>query len=114
MAGAEPGGVVVHCGAGRDRTGLITLLLLSLVGATPEDIARDYELSTERLSSRYAALGEDDQGPMIRDILTRKHTSATREILSLLDTLDVESHLRSAGLRPETLDALRSRLRSLP
>ena len=40
---AAPGGVIYHCGAGRDRTGLITLLLLSLAGVEPNAIADDYE-----------------------------------------------------------------------
>ena len=35
IARAEPGGVVVHCGIGRDRTGLIAILLLALAGPTP-------------------------------------------------------------------------------
>jgi len=35
VADAEPGGVVVHCGHGRDRTGLVTLVLLSLAGSRP-------------------------------------------------------------------------------
>ena len=33
IARAEPGGVLFHCVGGRDRTGQITLLLLSLAGA---------------------------------------------------------------------------------
>ena len=33
IARAEPGGVAVHCGIGRDRTGLIAILLLALAGA---------------------------------------------------------------------------------
>ena len=49
VARAEPGGVVVHCGLGRDRTGLVTMLLLALVGVAPQDIADDCELSTSRL-----------------------------------------------------------------
>ena len=33
VADAPPGGVLVHCGIGRDRTGLVALLLLALVGS---------------------------------------------------------------------------------
>jgi protein tyrosine/serine phosphatase len=44
VARAESGGVVVHCGRGRDRTGLIVMLLLALVGVPPEDIAADYAI----------------------------------------------------------------------
>lgn len=40
------------------------MLLLALVGVAPEEIAADYELSAERLRARYAARGEEDQGPL--------------------------------------------------
>ena len=49
IAQAPPGGVLVHCVVGRDRTGLVTMLLLALVGVAPDDIAADYALSGERL-----------------------------------------------------------------
>ncbi|KAH8671372.1 protein-tyrosine phosphatase-like protein [Xylariales sp. PMI_506] len=37
--------VLVHCTAGRDRTGVISGLLLALAGASPEAITLDYMLS---------------------------------------------------------------------
>ena len=48
IAHAEPGGIAVHCGIGRDRTGLIAIMLLTLAGS-PEDITADYALSEERV-----------------------------------------------------------------
>jgi len=75
IAGAEPGGVAFHCGGGRDRAGQIAMLLVSLVGVAPEDIATDYALSTERLRARYAARGEDDQGPRLASFLAGKGTT---------------------------------------
>ena len=44
VASAEPGGVLVHCSRGCDRTGLAALLLLHLVGVGPADIAADYAI----------------------------------------------------------------------
>ncbi len=38
-----PGPVLVHCAAGRDRTGMITAMLLSLTGVEHQAIAEDYE-----------------------------------------------------------------------
>jgi protein-tyrosine phosphatase len=43
--------VVIHCAAGKDRTGLLTALVLSLVGVADQDIIDDYALTglaTER------------------------------------------------------------------
>ncbi len=110
IAHARPGGVVVHCGVGRDRTGLITMLLLALAGVPPDEIAADYELSSGCLTPLYAALGVDDQGPRIRDILVRKATSARDSIRATLSTFDVDAYLRSAGLGNDDLTAVRARL----
>ena len=107
---AGAGGVLVHCVVGRDRTGLITLLLLALVGVRPEDIAADYELSTERLRSRYAAAGIEDRGPQIQRVLARKGTTARDVLLTTLAGLDVAAYLRSAGMRDVELAAVRDRL----
>jgi protein-tyrosine phosphatase len=46
-----PGGVIFHCGAGRDRTGLISLLLLVLADVMPEAIVADYELRLARAAA---------------------------------------------------------------
>ncbi|MFR9775550.1 tyrosine-protein phosphatase [Micromonospora sp. MS34] len=39
---APPGGVVVHCHAGKDRTGVLVALLLAVAGVGPDPIADDY------------------------------------------------------------------------
>ncbi len=110
VAGAAPGGVVVHCGAGRDRTGLVTLLLLALAGVRADDIAADYDLSTERLRAFWAARGEADQGPEIEMLLRRANTTARALLLDLLASLDIDAYLRSAGLSEDDRTALRARL----
>ncbi|HEU4331224.1 MAG TPA: tyrosine-protein phosphatase [Lapillicoccus sp.] len=43
------GAVVVHCAAGKDRTGTIVGLALLLVGVTPDAVVADYAATTERL-----------------------------------------------------------------
>jgi protein-tyrosine phosphatase len=110
IARAEPGGVAFHCGGGRDRAGQIAMLVLALAGVAAEDIAADYVLSAERLRARYAAHGEPDQGPLLDAFLTGKGTSAREVIITTLASLDVEAHLRAAGLTAQDLDALRGRL----
>lgn len=44
------GRVLFHCAAGKDRTGVGAVLLLSLAGAGADDIVRDYSVSRERLA----------------------------------------------------------------
>lgn len=109
IAHARPGGVVFHCGRGRDRTGLVALLVLELAGVSAQDIVTDYELSTDRVRLLDAALGEHDQGSEIAEILERKKTSAEALILDLLDSGAIEEHLRAAGLTLDDAQALHAR-----
>ena len=111
IARARPGGVIFHCGAGRDRTGLVALLVLSLAGVEPSAIADDYELSTNQVVPLFAAFGHDDPTPSIEAALTRRDTTAVAVILDILNSLDVTQHLRAGGLTDADFAALRNRLR---
>jgi protein-tyrosine phosphatase len=47
--GALPG--LIHCSAGKDRTGLVAALVLEVIGVPDEIIAADYALSAENLDA---------------------------------------------------------------
>jgi protein-tyrosine phosphatase len=54
---------VFHCAAGKDRTGIVAALILSLLGVPAELVADDYSLSdiaTKRWEASLAAGGDDD------------------------------------------------------
>jgi protein-tyrosine phosphatase len=51
------GATVVHCAAGKDRTGLVVALALSLVGVRPEAIAADFAASEQRIADVNRLLG---------------------------------------------------------
>jgi protein-tyrosine phosphatase len=110
IANARPGGVAFHCGGGRDRAGQIAMLVLALVGVSPEEIVADYELSTHRVRARYAARGERDQGALLKDFLASKGTTAGEVILATLAVVDIEATLRAGGLGEPDVTALRARL----
>lgn len=66
---AAPTGVLIHCSAGRDRTGMISTLLLSNAGVDPSDVADDYAASVRAMAGaqtysptadRQAAWGPDE------------------------------------------------------
>jgi hypothetical protein len=103
IAAAPPGGVVFHCGRGRDRTGQISILLLSLADVEPEAIAEDYALSAERLPPGEAQRIERylrEEGKTLREVA-----------LETVRAIDAEEVLRSGGATEAELDAVRERLR---
>ncbi len=54
---ARPGGAaLVHCAAGKDRTGVLSALALEVAGATREAIIADYVASAERIGRILARL----------------------------------------------------------
>jgi hypothetical protein len=110
IAQAPAGGVIVHCGEGRDRTGQISMLALALAGVAGANIADDYMLSHERLRVRYRARGEVDQAVAIETYLGERGTSAREVVLATLAGLDVESALLSGGLERSHIEAVRARL----
>jgi hypothetical protein len=107
---ASPGAVIVHCGAGRDRTQLVTLVLLAIAGVTPDAIADDHELSAERVPALFASLGRPDDGPTIRRMLAERDTTARAVIRATVASFDPDTYLRSAGLTDGDLSAIRARL----
>jgi hypothetical protein len=110
VARARPGGVVVHCAGGRDRTGLVAVTLLTLAGVAADDIVADYALSAERQPARFAALGVANPAPVIEAFLRREGTTAEEAARAFLRETDVAGRLRAAGLAGADVMALRARL----
>ncbi|MEU3272788.1 tyrosine-protein phosphatase [Saccharomonospora sp. NPDC006951] len=110
IADATGGGVLVHCAGGRDRTGLVALLLLAVVGCSPETIAADYALSAQRLAPLWKQLGLGDQDGKIAQLLAARDTTVEHVIHNALSELDVEPFLLDNGLGEARLDSLKARL----
>ena len=110
VARAAPGGVLVHCAGGRDRTGLITVLLLAVAGVPADQIAADNEASTARLPALFATAGMPDETAKIQAALDRHHTTIRGEVTKLLDEITVDTYLQAAGVTAADLSALRHRL----
>jgi len=81
IAHAPAGGVLFHCGRGRDRAGLVSMLVLSAVGVEPEAIADDYVLSVD-----------DEAEPELAAFLAEQGTTARAALLEALDGLEPSAH----------------------
>lgn len=116
IAVAPEGGVVIHCMAGKDRTGIISALLLDLAGVPRETIGADYALTAECL--RAADLEWLEAGPGTRDereAILIKYDPTAEVILTALAYLHAthggaEGYLLRAGIGQHEIGLLRTRL----
>jgi protein-tyrosine phosphatase len=116
VANAPEGGVVVHCMGGKDRTGLVTALLLALAGVDDDQIAADYALSEERLRPRHELWFAEAETAAELERLRRIAQTPASSIAGVLAELErryggIEGYLRDAGMSDEDLALARARLR---
>jgi protein-tyrosine phosphatase len=114
IASAAPGCVVFHCAGGKDRTGLLALVLLTLAGATPDDIIADYLLTYDRMKQRYDELGFRDQLAAVSELLASRNTTVEASLTSTIASLTMPGFLLENGLSGPELAALRTRLTGWP
>lgn len=104
--------VVVHCVAGKDRTGIVCGLTLALLGVSDDDIAADYALSTEaaeRFTAWFASTGHAASPGL--PPLTCPAEAMTLFLTELREGYgSVEGYLRHAGVTDAQVDALREHL----
>ncbi len=107
------GPTLVHCAAGKDRTGVFVALVLDAVGVERDAVVADYALTGERLEALFrrwtAASGE----PMPADLTP--HLPRAEAMAAVLDHLDAEhggaaGWLLAHGLEEDVLARLRERL----
>jgi protein-tyrosine phosphatase len=115
IATAPSGGMVVHCGVGKDRTGVIVALLLAVAGVGREAIAADYALSGPRLAALARRELAKEADPTRRHRLRAMWEAEPGLITGLLDDLErrhgaVAGYLRDVGVDERAQERLRRRL----
>lgn len=122
VARGEP--TVVHCTAGKDRTGVAAMLLLDLAGVGAQEIVDDYALSAERRPSPMRDRTEAwSLRPMIEeqgldpDDFAPLWEARPAVMAGTLDRFHAQwsgaaAYLEAMGLDPETVDAARACLTS--
>lgn len=118
IAQAADGGVVVHCHAGKDRTGIVVMLVLALAGVPDEVIVDDYALSMPALQPEFERwLAEEaPEEPAERERLIRMQRAEAATMRHTLTYLTerfggAEQYLLAGGLPRGDAEVLQRRLR---
>jgi protein-tyrosine phosphatase len=108
---------LVHCSAGKDRTGVVIALILAVLGVPDEVIAADYALSALYLDpDRTPAIGQLSASTGLGEELTRALLSSPPElVLGILERVravagTIDGYLRAHGLTGTGLARLRAAL----
>ncbi len=108
--------VVFHCAAGKDRTGIVAALLLSVLGVDDDVIAADYALTSEHIEElldRHRERAEADGNPVeVSDAFLVAEVAVMRNLLVGMRARygSAAGYLESHGLEPHAVVALRAAL----
>jgi len=118
IARAPSGGVLFHCYAGKDRTGLIAALALATAGAPAETIIEDYALTHSLLEPLHTReLSDPSLTRNQRRYLSVLWTALPETMRLTLDYLDeryrgVAGYLRTTPLLPTDLSQLQDQIKN--
>lgn len=111
---AGDGPVLIHCTAGKDRTGVLVAMIMDVVGASPEDIAHEYGLSDLAIDRLIAYLRSNNRELQGTDAEIRARMATPPEkIAGFMELLHAkygssEDFFRSMGVSEATFDGVRS------
>ena len=114
MVQAAEGAVVLHCHAGKERTGVVAALLLELAGVPDDTIAEDFVASDAHLEALYEEWARREEDPVKRGQLLASFRSEAAHIAAPLEYVrthgGIDAYLLQAGVSADALSALRARL----
>ncbi len=113
MIAATEGGVLVHCAAGKDRTGWTIATLLTILGADRDTIMQEYLLSNAAMGSLrdwlQAKYGDNfDADSALLGVDTSYLLAGWNSVEANFGSFD--GYLTAIGVGPDTRDAIRARL----
>jgi hypothetical protein len=120
LASPENLPAVFHCTAGKDRTGMVAALVLSLVGVPDDVIVHDYTLTDERMGlvmERIRASGDfpEPVTPLLARVGRAEAASMETFLAAVRATHgDAEGWARAAGVSDDTLTSLHAVLVGKP
>ena len=113
---AAPGPAVYHCAAGKDRTGVLSAILLGLLDVRDEIIVADYAATQTNIDAIIERLMASDGYQAMLNALPPDTLHARPEtMVVLLERIyrqygSMPAYVRAAGVSDETVARLRTRL----
>lgn len=104
------GGVLYNCTAGKDRTGIISMLILLLGGVADDDVIADYEVSYTFLRDKIRKIHLDN--PDLPYFLGGSKLEYMEDILKMFyDKYNsVEEYMKKIGISDEEMNIIRGKL----
>lgn len=110
IADAKEGVILYNCFFGKDRTGILTMLLLSIAGVSKEDIIADYQ-QTYTYVKPYIETHRD----ILWDSSNEKHYSLPETMENVINRIEekygsVTDYILSTGVSVETILKIKEKL----
>lgn len=109
-AAAAPGGVLFHCTAGKDRTGVVAALLLWMAGVSKADILADYLVTQAYVLAPYRQMLKSS--PDFPYFLTKADLTYIEDFFDAFTQRfsDPVQYFRAMGLGDDVLRRIRQKL----
>ncbi|KKI94134.1 hypothetical protein WQ54_00930 [Bacillus sp. SA1-12] len=105
---AEEGCIVFHCAAGKDRTGILAMLLLGLAGVEKKDIISNYEVTYSNLESIHQM--KSPYGNIPKEYLYSNREYILRAYEYILHTYhSIDQYLMAKGVGQDVIDRVKRR-----
>ena len=112
-----PGAAIVHCAAGKDRTGVVVALALTVAGVEPDAVVADYAASNDRIEAIIARLSRSKMyAGGVNGVPVKAHAPRAETMKAFLEQLDARygglaAWLAASGFTDEEVGQLRAKLR---
>lgn len=108
IAQVEEGCIVFHCMAGKDRTGVLAMLLLGLAGVEKRDIMANYEVTYTYIEPMFTTVDIPREIP--HSLLSSERESIGKAYQYIIEQFgSVERYLQQ-GVSKEVIEKVKSRL----
>ncbi|KAI9273577.1 protein-tyrosine phosphatase-like protein [Sporodiniella umbellata] len=104
--------IQIHCTQGKDRTGIVSALLLSIAGVPKDLIVQDYAKTRKGLAPVYTGMLRDIRQSGLTDDFAHTTPEDMKEWLDFLDQSygSVENYLHTIGIKKDQQKRIRENL----